>query len=99
MEIERAVRGSGDARLRAKFDAPIYTIRRALALYPYVRSPSRLSSLLPLHSQGLCPGDQDWVDLVHWPRARRTTARPLCRPECMAPYSIQCFVIFVIDAS
>ena len=55
MEIERAVRGSGDARLRAKFVAAIYTIRRALALYPYVRSPSRLSSLLPLHYFTMAP--------------------------------------------
>ena len=37
MEIERAVRGSGDARLRAKYDAAVYIIRRAYALYPYVR--------------------------------------------------------------
>ncbi|CAO2193072.1 unnamed protein product [Urochloa humidicola] len=36
MEIERAVRGSGDARLRAKYDAAVvYTIRRAFALYPF----------------------------------------------------------------
>ncbi|CAO2207773.1 unnamed protein product [Urochloa humidicola] len=35
MEIERAVRGSGDARLRAKYDAAIYAIRRAFALYPF----------------------------------------------------------------
>ena len=55
MEIERAVRGSGDARLRGKFDAAIYTIRRALVLYPYVRSPSRLSSLLPLHYFTMAP--------------------------------------------
>lgn len=34
MEIERAVRGSGDARLRAKYDAAVYIIRRAYALYP-----------------------------------------------------------------
>jgi hypothetical protein len=37
MEIERAVRGSSDARLRAKYDAAVYIIRRAYALYPYVR--------------------------------------------------------------
>ena len=51
MEIERAVCGSGDARLRAKYDAAVYTIRQALALYPYVRSPSPLfsSSLRHLH--------------------------------------------------
>ena len=47
MEIERAVRGSGDARLRAKFVAAIYTIRRALALYPYVLSPSPFFSAFP----------------------------------------------------
>ncbi|XP_025815659.1 probable FAD synthase [Panicum hallii] len=35
MEIERAVRGSGDARLHAKYDAAVHTIRRALALYPF----------------------------------------------------------------
>ncbi|PWZ30161.1 putative FAD synthase [Zea mays] len=35
MEIERAVRGSGDARLRAKYDAAVYIIRRAYALYPF----------------------------------------------------------------
>ncbi|KAJ1283152.1 hypothetical protein BS78_03G107000 [Paspalum vaginatum] len=35
MEIERAVRGSSDARLRAKYDAAVYVIRRAYALYPF----------------------------------------------------------------
>jgi hypothetical protein len=44
MEIERAVRGSGDARLLAKYDAAVYIIRRAYALYPYVRHP------VPIHT-------------------------------------------------
>ncbi|XP_062208298.1 probable FAD synthase [Phragmites australis] len=35
MEIERAVRGSNDARLRAKYDAAVDVIRRAFALYPF----------------------------------------------------------------
>ena len=48
MEIERAVRGSGDDRLRARFDAAVDTISRALALYPYVRAVA-LASLLCLH--------------------------------------------------
>jgi hypothetical protein len=48
MEIERAARGSGDDRLRSRFDAAVYTIRRALALYPYVRAVA-LASLLCLH--------------------------------------------------
>ena len=46
MEIERAVRGSSDARLRAKYDAAVYIIRRAYALYPYVRHAPRARSLL-----------------------------------------------------
>ncbi|KAL6850530.1 hypothetical protein ACP4OV_021157 [Aristida adscensionis] len=35
MEIDRAVRAHGDARLRAKYDAAVYVVRRAFALYPF----------------------------------------------------------------
>lgn len=33
MEIDRAIRGSDDRRLKTKYDNAIYVIRRALALY------------------------------------------------------------------
>ncbi|XP_020405770.1 probable FAD synthase isoform X2 [Zea mays] len=35
MEIEQAMRGSSDVRLRAKYDAAVYIVRRAYALYPF----------------------------------------------------------------
>ncbi|TVU22473.1 hypothetical protein EJB05_32171, partial [Eragrostis curvula] len=59
MEIERAMRGSSDAQLRAKYDAAVYVVRRAFALYPYARplpvaplplaSPSAPRLLAPSH--------------------------------------------------
>jgi hypothetical protein len=42
MEIERAIRGSSDARLRAKYAAAVHVVRRAFALYPYARAPLTL---------------------------------------------------------
>ncbi|KAK3163539.1 hypothetical protein QOZ80_1AG0005030 [Eleusine coracana subsp. coracana] len=35
MEIEQAMRGSSDARVRAKYDAAVLLVRRAFALYPF----------------------------------------------------------------
>ncbi|KAK3159968.1 hypothetical protein QOZ80_1BG0053540 [Eleusine coracana subsp. coracana] len=35
MEIEQAMRGSSDARVRAKYDAAVFVVRRAFALYPF----------------------------------------------------------------
>uniref|UniRef100_A0A0E0MU68 MoaB/Mog domain-containing protein n=1 Tax=Oryza rufipogon TaxID=4529 RepID=A0A0E0MU68_ORYRU len=35
MEIDRAVRGSSDRRLRTKYDNAVYVVQRAFALYPF----------------------------------------------------------------
>lgn len=39
MEIDRAVRGSSDRRLRTKYDNAVYVVQRAFALYPYAPPP------------------------------------------------------------
>uniref|UniRef100_A0A0E0JGL1 MoaB/Mog domain-containing protein n=1 Tax=Oryza punctata TaxID=4537 RepID=A0A0E0JGL1_ORYPU len=36
MEIDRAVRGSSDSRLRTKYDNAVYVVQRAFALYPNI---------------------------------------------------------------
>lgn len=47
MEIDEAIRGSDDTRLKTKYNNAVYVIQRALALYPYVSFISILK--LKLH--------------------------------------------------
>jgi hypothetical protein len=92
------VRGSGDARLHAKYDAAVHTIRRALALYPYVRSPllCRTCTTSPWPSQSLLslrclpasPSQHVARAFVHgwvWCIGLASAHMLLRRPGCIAP--------------
>ncbi|KAL6626481.1 hypothetical protein ACP70R_030207 [Stipagrostis hirtigluma subsp. patula] len=53
MEIDHAVRAGGDARLRAKYDAAVYVVRRAFALYPRWRYGLPLETIRTDFKSGL----------------------------------------------